>query len=88
VTFDTQNYLYNKGCGGESSQLFTSVLQSNGTWIVKSVYLGTGECLQDMGGMDPVGFDTYDGGTDQKWVFTEAIGSVVSSPTAAPRSPP
>ena len=74
MTFSNPNYVTEKGCGGVASQLWKSVEQSNGTWTIKNNYLGTGECLQDMGRNNPVEMETCVAGeANQEWSATEVV---------------
>jgi len=80
LTYHTGNYLYEKGCSSSApSQLWKSTKQSNGSWIIKNNYLGTSDCLQDMGNDKDVQMEACDGGSDQQWIVTQLVGIMGSN---------
>jgi hypothetical protein len=69
LTYNVGHYIYEKGCGGESSQLWRSNELSDGYWNIKNNYLGTGDCLTYNGPSDNVIMTTCGGSQTipQQW---------------------
>jgi hypothetical protein len=78
VTYHTTNYLDEVPCTGVSSQLWKSTLQSDGSWIVKNEYTGSGKCMtQGPVIQDPVGMQPCNDELKQEWFWT---GVIISGP--------
>jgi hypothetical protein len=71
LTYYRSNYIYEKGCANSASQQWQTKQLSNGLWLIKNNYLGTGWCAQYPGyGENIVMEPCVSGSTIQEWGFT------------------
>jgi hypothetical protein len=71
LTYASANYIYEKGCGNAVSQQWRTTQLSNGLWLIKNNYLGTGYCATYPGYGEPIVLNVcVSGDANQEWGFT------------------